>query len=91
MKPLRSVAVFGLLPVPPAEATQSNYELRNPAEALEVARRMFSCRPSLKRLAIEEEIARIRDELKESGAIRSGRLRALVVQSVRGLVDWKND
>jgi hypothetical protein len=69
MKTMPSVSVFGLVPVPPPERdARSEQHVLPPRDPCEIARRISSLRPMVKRLATKAEITRIRDELKAIGA-----------------------
>ena len=68
MKPLVSVAVFGLVPIPPADIPiSSGHDLRAMRENCDFSRLVFLCRPIVKRMATKEELGHIRAELKEIG------------------------
>jgi hypothetical protein len=65
VRTLWSVAVFGLVPIPPADTP-----IRTPHD-LRGASGHGDClyRPIVKKMATEEELARIREELKARGAL----------------------
>ena len=74
MKVLVSVAVFGLMPVPPMPDTLSSRvdHARARSEDFEFSQLAFLPRPILERLATKEELARIRDELEGIHAEKRG-------------------
>ena len=69
MKTLQSSAVFGLVPIPPADTSVGGRnDLPIAGGEIDRLRRMFHCRPIVKRIATAEEIAPIRAELGEAEA-----------------------
>jgi hypothetical protein len=66
MKVLVSVAVFGLMPVPPMPDTLSSSVdgARTKSEDVNFSQLVFLSRPIPERLATKEELAHIRDELE---------------------------
>ena len=81
MRTLWSVAVFGLVPIPPADTPISDgHDLRTPSQDCDFSRRMFLCRPIVKRMATEQELAGIREELEALGAVDTKRTRWHLVQ-----------
>ena len=62
MKTLWSVAVFGLVPIPPADTPFSSHDgVRSPAENDDISQ------PIIERMAMKEKLSRIREELKARG------------------------
>ena len=71
MKPLTTVAVYGLVPVPPMADTQacSDNDNQPPAAGDENAARLAWRRhDAAERMATNDELARIRQELEELSA-----------------------
>jgi hypothetical protein len=65
MKTLVSVAVFGLVPVPPTPDTWSSRDdLRATSEDFDFSQLVYLPRAITERLVTREELARIRNQLK---------------------------
>jgi hypothetical protein len=69
MKTLWSVSVFGLVPIPPTDApTGKPHDLLATRDNGHSSPVLSLCRPIVKRMATEEELARIREELEKIDA-----------------------
>jgi hypothetical protein len=69
MHTLISAAVFGLVPIPPADSlTSRRCDLRPTNDHCDFSKHLFVRRPIAKRMATKEELARIREDVEALGA-----------------------